>query len=255
MAALHNTLESKPLTLDGIGVFNKDPQDRLHFIPDESSNFMAESFGLSQVNANQVSRTSTPEKTVSDVDEKPVTTPPKRSSKKGLAWWYYAAVLALLIGLATILYQFYLHDWSWGNNRKDTRNKAIEIEKPNRTIDLGADNRSENTVDKVNSDSTEAVKPGDTLTKPTKPEQNTSTVVTTTGKQYFIIVGAFGQAENADKKLNQLKAQGYTNALIVDSPHSRLTHVACGPYSSLRNSQPDLRTLKQNNPQAWVLKK
>lgn len=249
-------LEKEPLTLEGIGIFIKDTQGKLQFLPDETSNFLADSFGLAQIKKSQVKRTTTSEISDEKIQKTPLKTEQKERKKRKLGWLRYVAFIALFIILASLLYEFFLHDYFTKDKyHNEPQNNAIEIEKPNRTLELNSEhitdeNTTENIIDTLPNNNTHTDKETENSTIETlKP----NTYVLT--HEYYIIVGAFGETINAQKKLNQLKTDGFQNALIVDSPHSRLIHVACGPYSSMKNSRSDLNLLQQKNPQAWVLKK
>ena len=265
----YKRLDKEPIILDGIGIFTKDTYGKVQFLADESSNFLADSFGLSQVKTTSVKRATTSVISNEKVKKEPLKTGDNQHKNRKLGWLRYAAFIALFIALATVIYELYVNDYFTKEKYRDEQqNKAIELEKPNRTLNLNSENTDNNTGSSNSSDTLKVDKntTANTSETPTETETANSKIENANTKQedidqsvptteYFIIVGAFGDATNAQKQLNQLTTDGFQNALTVDSPHSKLTHVGCGPYSSLKDCQVDLRKIRQKNPGAWVLKK
>ena len=72
--------------------------------------------------------------------------------------------------------------------------------------------------------------------------------------QYYIIIGAFQQPELADKLCQQMKANGYGTAAVLDIPESRYRRVALQSFDNLASAQASLREVKKMQEDAWVLK-
>jgi len=71
---------------------------------------------------------------------------------------------------------------------------------------------------------------------------------------YFIVSGAFKDANNAQTKMENLKSQGY-NAVIVGPNGAGLMIVAYEGFPNMEDAKNKLKEIRQNNSQAWIYKK
>ena len=107
---------------------------------------------------------------------------------------------------------------------------------------------------------TEQTKMGETVNtdsplQTANTEENTTESITDSTKKYHIIAGAFRVAENAVKKVNQLKAKGY-DAHVVGVNKWNLTQVAFASYATKQEAQKNLNIIKASIAKdAWLLVK
>lgn len=74
-------------------------------------------------------------------------------------------------------------------------------------------------------------------------------------KKFHIVAGAFQFAENAEKKLNQLKAKGF-DAQILGVNKWNLTQVAFSSFSTREEAAESLKSIRKNHSNdAWLLVK
>ena len=226
-------LLNEDLELEWIGTLYT-VNDTIHFEPNNKVNFLTSSFGLDAVVANQIERQkqeliaeNNSVKVVditSDDKETAVTTTTEAKKSNFLK---YAAIF--LLGTAVIGY-------SVKNFKQSQYNKAIlakNIEQQKRT------------TDKIQ----QATFVIDT------PLPAIHIEVTEKPKNYFIIAGAFRNAENALKKVNELKAKGF-DAQIVGKNKFDLTQVAFAGFTNVEEADLALQDIKKNElKDAWLLVK
>lgn len=122
--------------------------------------------------------------------------------------------------------------------------------------------QTETTADVAESNDTgtsqnEMETPVENTVETTASEENYSSGTSNThAGRYHIIAGAFKFPENANKKVNQLKAAGY-DAYIVGVNKWQLTQVSLGNYDTKEEAQEALRQVRNSGAEngAWILVK
>ena len=216
------------LYLEGIGKLWLGKEERILFEPEERTNYLTASFGLSPFAARPVIRETLKEE-VSEMEKAvPITfTPEKRSTSFGTSWLKYAAIGLLLLATGASGYQLY----------QQNLQKQLVVEQ-----------NFEAQVTKHIQEATFFDSAPLEL-----PALNLKLEKKAVGPQHHIIAGAFRYKVNADKKIAQLKAQGYNPSYLGTNAFG-LHQVT---YDSFSDSQEALRYLKSIkasvSADAWML--
>ena len=215
-------LKGQELDLDSLGSFSL-VDNKLHFEPQKKINYLPSSFGLTNVVSPGIKR-EVYKKEVEKLEEKaPILITPER--RKSPNYLKYAAIF--ILGLSAI--------GIGGKLYKDQKtNQQIVIAKERQNL---IDQKIENATFVIS-----------------KPLPTLNLEVTTVDhKSFHVIAGAFRFPENAEKKLAQLKADGY-NARILGVNKWGLTIVSFDSYDSERDAVNSLNRIKRSEDQkAWLL--
>lgn len=214
-------LENQDLTLDDIGMFSL-VNNKLQFEPQNKLNYLTSSFGLSTIVFPEVKRIAY-KKQVEKLEEKaPIIISPSR--KQVPNYLKYAAIFVLgisAIGFGSKLY-------------KDHQNNELVIE---------AQKQQEIVNQKIESATFIITKPLPTL----------NLDITAEKLNYHVIAGAFRFPENAVKKMNQLKAEGY-DARILGVNKWNLSVVSFQSYSTQEEARNILHGIQNEvEKDAWLL--
>ena len=210
-----NELQSKSVALKNLGFLSLNKESQIVFEPTTTVNYLTSSFGLSSVASSSIERYKE--------QAKPIVLVAKKEDKKGFPLFIkYAATAAILLTLSYVGYNGYQQ-----NKQKEVlanQQKALEkkiqtatfvISNPLPTIEL-------NVVKKI-------------------------------AKPYHVVAGAFQFSENAQIKVDQLKAQGY-NAKIIGVNKWGLTQVAFNSYSDKNEATNNLYKIQKTvSKDAWLL--
>ncbi|APZ45311.1 SPOR domain-containing protein [Polaribacter reichenbachii] len=210
-----NELQSKALEIGAIGSLSLNENDQIIFEPSKQVNYLPESFGLSTVTSSIVKRHQEIVKPLIPVVDK--------KERKGIpAFIKYAATAAILLTLGLTANNFYQQ------NKQETllANQQKSLEKKIQTATFVISN------------------PLPTI------ELN---VVKEIAKPYHVVAGAFQIKENAEKKVNQLKKQGY-NASIIGVNKWGLTQVVFNSYADRNDAINNLYKIQATvSKDAWLL--
>ncbi len=215
-------IKVQDLYLESIGSFSL-VQNKLHFQPQKKLNYLTSSFGLTNVVIPEIKR-EVYKKEIEKLEEKaPILITPDR--RKAPNYLKYAAIFVLglsAIGIGGKLY-------------KDHQNKQqiVVAKEQQKRIDQKIENATF------------------VISKPL-PTLNLE-VNTVDNKSFHVIAGAFRFPENAEKKLTQLKAEGY-HARILGINKWGLTIVSFDSYDSERDAINNLNSIKRmKDEKAWLL--
>ncbi|MEX0997254.1 MAG: SPOR domain-containing protein [Flavobacteriaceae bacterium] len=213
-----NLEKGETISIPAIGSLKTTRNSNLEFIPETSTNFLTEAFGLSSFVSSKVSREIQKKK-----EEEPALlfTPQKRS----IPYLKYAAIGLLAIGLSSMA-GVYLY------NTQVTQHNIVEKQKANSLVE----NQIQQATFVVNT-------PLPSLTlEVKKPAGN-----------YHLIAGAFRMEENALTKIDQLKEKGYPARTIGINKYG-LHQVVYNSFESRDDALKSLREVKlQDNKDAWLL--
>ena len=210
-----NELQTKPLAIANVGVLTLNETGQIIFEPNTKVNYLSESFGLSAVASSSIKRHKEIVKPLVPVFEK--------EEKKGIpAFIKYAATAAILLTLGFVGNNVYQEDKQQTllANQEKALEKKIQaatfvISNPLPTIEL-------NVAKKI-------------------------------AKPYHVVAGAFQFPENAQKKVNQLKKQGY-NASILGVNKWGLTEVAFNSFADRDDATNNLYKIQDTvSKDAWLL--
>lgn len=210
-----NELQSKSLKIGAIGALSLNENGQIIFEPNKQVNYLPESFGLATVTASTIKR---PQEIV-----KPLIPVVDKKERKGIpAFIKYAATAAILLTLGFTANNFYQQ------NKQETllANQQKSLEKKIQTATFVISN------------------PLPTI------ELN---VVKEIAKPYHVVAGAFQIKENAVKKVNQLKKQGY-NASIIGVNKWGLTQVVFNSFADRNDAINNLYKIQATvSKDAWLL--
>ncbi len=224
-------LKQGVLNFGAIGTLMLNENKKVIFEPNTSVNFLAESFGLSAIHTHSVQRTNTLNKVAILKEEKPVIPIHKNEDRKGVATFIkYAATAAILLTLGFV-----------GNNAFKQNKQQTQIANQKNALEK-----------KIQSATFVISNPLPTLELNITKEEVVKKEVIKTNK-FAVIAGAFQFKENAEKKVKQLKKQGF-NAVIVGVNKWGLTQVAFDTYSNRNDALDNLYRIQKNvSRDAWLL--
>ncbi|GGX31917.1 SPOR domain-containing protein [Aquimarina muelleri] len=221
--------------LDKIGAFYTSVENTLQFEPAQGVNYLTEAFGL-QSFASPAIRREIYKKEVEAIEEvAPLTfTPEKRQERPYLQ---YAAVAAIVLGIGGFFGLKKVSDTNISYNNKEWQkaNQEIENKIQEATFEIS------NPLPAINLN---------IIKENTTPF--TSSTKDVLGK-FHVVAGAFRVISNADKKVQDLKKQGF-DARIIGLNKYGLHQVAYDTYKDRSQALLALSTIKQKqNPKAWLL--
>lgn len=210
-----NELQSKSVEIDNLGVLSLNEEKQIVFEPKTSVNYLTESFGLATVASSAISRYKQ--------QVKPLIPVLVEEEKKGIpAFIKYAATAAILLTFGFAGYNGYQQ-----NKQKEvlaSQEKAIQKKIQSATFVIS------NPLPTINLN-----------------------VVKEKVKPFHIIAGAFQFAENAEKKVTQLKAKGF-DAKIIGVNKWGLTQVTFNSYSNRNEATNNLYKIQKTvSKDAWLL--
>ncbi|WP_439132138.1 SPOR domain-containing protein [Polaribacter sp.] len=212
-----NEIQKKPLEIGNIGVLTLNNDGKIIFEPTTNVNYLSESFGLSAVQSPAIQR---PKEIV-----KPLIPVVDKENQKGIpAFIKYAATAAILLTLGFA-----------ANNAYQQNQQEEVLAKQEKALEK-----------KIQAATFVISNPLPTI------ELNVSKKI---AKPYHVVAGAFQFAENAKKKVQQLKKQGY-NASILGVNKWGLTEVAFNSFADRNDAINNLyRIQKTVSKDAWLLTK
>ncbi len=171
-------------------------------------------------------------------------------------------ILALLVGGA--IYYF-------SRDNEDTETAKPETEQPaqqeetleKQTDSLTSVQEQEKNMTEESSNTEQTTGENDTTedtsgktetTTNSNKEEKPSTVLNTGDLKYFIVAGAFSNRENANRKVENLKQDGY-NALIAGQNANGLFIVAYDGFSGIQEAKNKLTEVRKQDSLAWIYKK
>ncbi len=138
-------------------------------------------------------------------------------------------------------------------NKTEATDKVLDSTEVNQDENAEAQNVDENNTEaEVNTPAETATENQNNTTENTTATNTTPD--TSTENIYFIVSGAFKDANNAQTKMESLKSQGY-NAVIVGPNGAGLMIVAYEGFPNMEDAKTKLKEIRQSNSQAWIYKK
>lgn len=206
-------LQKNTIAIKNIGSLSLNKEQKIIFEPIESTNYLASSFGLESFQSPSVKRLEYKQK---------VTQLETTEHRKSPSYLKYAATVAVLLTIGTL---------SWNSVQQK---KAVALEQV--------------TQEKISKKIQEAT----FIISNPLPEINLDVVKKELPKKFHLIAGAFGQKENALKKVQQLKRKGF-NAEIIGVNKWGLTQVSFESYTTREEAVKQLQILKKNVAKdAWL---
>lgn len=220
------------LDLAPLGEFRLNPEGNMRFRPAERTNFLTASFGLSAVMASPVTREAL-KKEVEALEERiPFSITPQRREAGGIRPYFkYAAVILLALATGLSGYTWYRQQTAAEGLVRAEAQKEVSrhiqeatifgaepLELPSITLEIGLTPKKENGI-------------------------------------HHIIAGAFRVRENADKKIRQLRQQGFEAHYVGQNPFG-LHQVAYASFDDPRQALDSLHKIRRSvSADAWLLSK
>jgi hypothetical protein len=216
--------QGETLTFKNIGEITFNCEGKILFEPSYHLNYLTDAFGLSQFASLSVTR-EVYKKDVETIEKViPITVSPEKRKSKPYLKYAAVAVIALTLG-GLFASNFYV-------NQIEAHNQLAQEEAAQQL-----DNKIQQATFNLNP------LPAITL-KVTKHTGN-----------YHIVAGAFRIEENCDKKITQLKADGFSPRKIGANRYG-LHEVVYASYEDRVEALKALRTIKKtHNKDAWLLVK
>ena len=212
-----NEINTKPIQIGAVGVLTLNENDQIIFEPNTTVNYLTESFGLTSVASESIKRN------IAKV--KPLIPILKKENKKGIPTFIkYAATAAIMLTLSFA-----------GNNAYQQNKQESIIANQEKAIEK-----------KIQSATFVITNPLPTIALNVLKEEVVS-------KPYHVVAGAFQFPENAEKKVNQLKKQGY-KASILGANKWGLIEVAFDSFLDKNEAINNLYKIQATvSEDAWLL--
>lgn len=234
----NNLNKGEKVVIQGIGLIFSDQENNLQFIPEKHINLLDDAFGLTSFSSLPVLKYGSIQK----ANEKRIRSSAVPSARKFPSSLKWAVVLLPLAALSF---------WSAFNTNKVTNlyhNFASVIPAP-----------AESAVRNTATPFTVEIPATESNAEVILPETSIEIDITATPEpikvenNYFIIAGAFGVKENADKLVESLKGKGY-DATIAGQNRNGLYWVSVEGFSEKEIAIQKTEEMRKGNfPNAWLL--
>jgi hypothetical protein len=257
------------LSLDGIGFFYLDFENNLCFEPQQDSNFLSKSFGLTPVSIKEI------EGEVTAAKKEPVfidrvlathettesVTKSRRNYRKLVTPVLLAAILISLLSLLVINSKMTgeLRSSLLERNSKSMyvpiQYPALNIATtPDKSIAYVADANGIATMDIENNRSIAVRATANELARASsKPLKSLPKNYTAATNKFEVVVGCFAVAGNADRMVNRLSNQKI-KAFVSGKNAKGMYVVSNGSFSTKEEAIQKLLAIKNSVPNAWIKK-
>lgn len=256
-------------TIDGLGTFSQNEENKIQFQPKVSNNFFSESFGmecvflkktesssqeLQVVHTPPVASNTTIQQVFASKDREPmaevmedeVAIVKRRSTFSRVLPAIYG-----LLGTAVLVSALYLYDNPKANlsslNPFQSQGIVKSVDKPITEKVVMATPIIDETI---------KAKPFEASTESTTAIETKKAIIESE-KRFFVITGSFGSKKNAQKLVNTLKNKGFDDAMLIFPKRSeKLIKVSAGGFTN--EYEADAEALKVNNKTSqstWIYKK
>ncbi|WP_343618137.1 SPOR domain-containing protein [Flavobacterium sp.] len=225
--------ENGVISLKNIGDIRLNYENNFIFTPNDQTNYLTSSFGLSPFVSPLVKKEIFEKKIEQIAEKKPVPLYENEETKSSGSFLKYAAILVLGLGITgSIGYPLYQNQIATqtlvveGAVQKKVQNKIQEatffIQNPLPAVNMAVDSAKTETVEEKK-------------------------------MPYHIMAGAFRSEANARKAYNQLIKDGYQARMLSENKHG-LFPVLYGSYATMSEAEKAQKEIqKGENPDAWIL--
>jgi nucleoid DNA-binding protein len=232
--------ENRIFTIKNIGVLSLNAENNIHFTPNDQSNYLAQSFGLTSFVSPAVKRENEIHKTTASSEKENVVIEtektvfnfiPDTETTKSTPYLKYAAVLVVGLAIAgTIGYPMYQNQIASETVLVETAvQKQVQTKIQEATFFIKTPIPAVTLSLKTNSENKDVKMP------------------------YHIMAGAFRSEANAKKEYNQLLAKGYKPRCLSINKNG-LFPVLYGSYATFAEAEKEKNEIIQvDNPEAWIL--
>lgn len=214
--------EGKTVTFKNIGEFSVNEEGSVQFAPSQKQNYNTAAFGLSTFVVPKIKREVYMEEAKELEKKAPVVfTPEKRAARPYIRYAAVAAIALMATGFGGIkIYEKQIQEQNFAERQKAATLVENQIQEATFIID--------NPLPAIN-------------LRFTKQTGN-----------FHIVAGAFRMEENADKKIEQLREEGYSPRKIIS--RFGLHQVLYESFESREAAVEKLKAIQQNeNENAWLL--
>jgi len=225
--------ENGVISLKNIGDIRLNYENNFIFTPNDQTNYLTSSFGLSPFVSPLVKKEIFEKKIEQIAEKKAVPLYENEETKSSGSFLKYAAILVLGLGITgSIGYPLYQNQIATqtlvveGAVQKKVQNKIQEatffIQNPLPAVNMAVDSAKTETVEEKK-------------------------------MPYHIMAGAFRSEANARKAYNQLIKDGYQARMLGENKHG-LFPVLYGSYATMSEAEKAQKEIqKGENPDAWIL--
>ncbi|TXD54207.1 MULTISPECIES: SPOR domain-containing protein [unclassified Polaribacter] len=214
-----NELQNNSLKIGSIGVLSLNKEGQIIFEPNHKVNYLADSFGLAPLTSSSIKR-------YKEVVKPLVSASETQNKKRVPAFIKYAASAAILLSLTFVGTTMYQQD----EQKQLLAKQEIALEKKIQAATF-------------------------VISNPLPTIQLNVLKEAVILKPFHVVAGAFQFPENAKKKVDQLKKQGY-NAHILGVNKWGLTEVAFNSFADRNDAINDLYKIQNTvSKDAWLLLK
>jgi hypothetical protein len=231
--------ENRSFAIKNIGILILNAENNIHFTPNEQTNYLAQSFGLTSFVSPAVKReielvkletvTEIP-KTVIE-EEKPIFNfIPETETKRNTPYLKYAAVFVVGLAVAgTVGYPIY---------QNQIANETLLVET---AVQKKVQNKIQEATFFIQT-------PIPSVTLSLKSDKKETVKL-----PYHIMAGAFRSEANAQKRYDQLAAKGFYPRILGVNKNGYYP-VLYGSYTTFAEAEKEKnRIIQTDNPQAWIL--
>lgn len=255
----------KTVLLNGIGTLFLDVENRLQFEPENSANYLLESFGLPVYQKQPIKRITIEEKITKEFVDRtiPHIASGNTEKKKSKKWMYSAALVLLAFGAGFMTNNSNLSgDLNYANLNPFTPNKKA-VYTPNSYSSTFTENEKADIKEQllsasedhyfieINLDEKENPIVVKLKEKPIAEPVSTYVAETKKALQYHIVGGCFSEKKNAKIMVRKLKKQGF-DAFIVGKRKGLWT-VSYNSFVTRKEAVNALENAKAHNTKAWIL--
>jgi len=218
-------VQGETITFNNIGELVLNKEGKINFEPSYHINYLTDAFGLDSFESSSISREVYKQEVEKIEKVIPIAvTPEKRKSRPYLK---YAAVAVIALGLGGFTASNYYI------NQIETHNQIAQ-EEANQQLDA----KVQEATFVINN-----------------PLPTATLTIEKQSGNYHIVAGAFRVEENSDKKVKELRAQGF-KAREIGVNRYGLHEVVYASYEDRLEALQALRKIKrENNSEAWLLVK
>ena len=259
----------KTYSIDGLGTFSQNGEDRIQFQPKQTNNFYSESFGMENIflkkseslqnelqvvlKPNIVSN-ATIQQVFANDDREPMAEVLEDEEAYSYQRGRFSTVLPYVYGIVGSILLFsviyFLDDKKSNLSSLNPFQSQVVAQPVAKTIV-----KEEIPVITAKFENEVDIKPiVETKIEPVAEVKNT---IIESNNRFFIITGSFGSKQNAKKLLSTLKNKGFENAeIIYPKRNEKLIKVSAGGFKN--ESDADLEALKVAetlNQATWIYKK
>jgi hypothetical protein len=219
--------ENRTFSIKNIGTLSLNADNNILFTPNEQTNYLTQSFGLSTFVSPAVKREVELQEETVVAEKEPIEFIPE--ARKTSVYLKYAAIFVLgLAATGTIGYPLYQN----------------QIASETILVETAVQKQVQNKIQEATFFIQTPI-PAVTLSLKSNKEA--------TKLPYHIMAGAFRSEANAEKRYDQLIAKGY-KARVLGANKNGLFPVLYGSYSTFAEAEKEkTKIIETDNPEAWIL--